>query len=225
MLGHVDLAAHLADPRHVPPFEFFRYVLERTDIGGDVFADGAVAAGRGGDQLAALVAQRHRKPVNFRLGAEADPVVVAEFQEAPDAADEVEHVFLGKGIVERQHRHRVADLGEAPGRLRTDFLRRRIAGDQFGKSGLDGIEALAQRVVFGVRNLRRVFLIVGFVVALDFQRQPLQLDLGLRLGERIDRGGSFCLRFCYHNVPSFRDGPKDQTRNLEIPGSRFARPE
>ncbi len=22
---------------------------------------------------------------------------------------------------------------------------------------------------------------------------------------------------------SFRDGPKDQTRNLEIPGSRFAR--
>jgi hypothetical protein len=24
--------------------------------------------------------------------------------------------------------------------------------------------------------------------------------------------------------PSFRDGPKDQTRNLEIPGSRFARP-
>jgi hypothetical protein len=25
-------------------------------------------------------------------------------------------------------------------------------------------------------------------------------------------------------VTSFRDGPKDQTRNLEIPGSRFARP-
>jgi hypothetical protein len=24
--------------------------------------------------------------------------------------------------------------------------------------------------------------------------------------------------------PSFRDGPQDQTRNLEIPGSRFARP-
>ena len=25
-------------------------------------------------------------------------------------------------------------------------------------------------------------------------------------------------------MPSFRDGPKDQTRNLEIPGSRYARP-
>jgi hypothetical protein len=26
------------------------------------------------------------------------------------------------------------------------------------------------------------------------------------------------------HTPSFRDGPKDQTRNLEIPGSRFAHP-
>jgi hypothetical protein len=27
------------------------------------------------------------------------------------------------------------------------------------------------------------------------------------------------------SIPSsFRDGPQDQTRNLEIPGSRFARP-
>jgi len=25
-------------------------------------------------------------------------------------------------------------------------------------------------------------------------------------------------------APSFRDGPKDQTRNLEIPGSRFRAP-
>jgi hypothetical protein len=24
---------------------------------------------------------------------------------------------------------------------------------------------------------------------------------------------------CFLNTPSFRDGPKDQTRNLEIPGS------
>ncbi|MEA2915385.1 MAG: ral L-amino acid transport system substrate-binding protein, partial [Bradyrhizobium sp.] len=29
---------------------------------------------------------------------------------------------------------------------------------------------------------------------------------------------------CWPIGPSFRDGPKDQTRNLEIPGSRFARP-
>ncbi len=27
-----------------------------------------------------------------------------------------------------------------------------------------------------------------------------------------------------NSSPSFRDGPKDQTRNFEIPGSRFARP-
>ncbi|HYS86126.1 MAG TPA: hypothetical protein VEN78_14155, partial [Bradyrhizobium sp.] len=53
-----------------------------------------------------------------------------------------------------------------------------------------------------------------------------QLDLGLRLGERSDIGRSFCFGFCYHGrsySSSFRDGPQDQTRNLEIPGSRFAR--
>jgi hypothetical protein len=28
----------------------------------------------------------------------------------------------------------------------------------------------------------------------------------------------------YSSTSSFRDGPKDQTRNLEIPGSPFGRP-
>ena len=110
LLGHVDLAAHLADLGHVAALELLRHVLERADIGGDVLALGAVAAGGGGDEFAALVAQRHRQPVDLRLGAEVDPVVLAELEEAADAADEVEHVLLGKGVVERQHRHRVPDL-------------------------------------------------------------------------------------------------------------------
>src|SRR6202011_4525492 len=70
--------------------------------------------------------------------------------------------------------------------------------------------ALAQRGVGSVGNLRRIFLIIMLVVALDFERQPLQLDLGLRLGEGVDGGGSFCFGFCYHGgsySPSFRDGP------------------
>ena len=93
LLGHVDLAAHLADVGHVAALQFFRHVLERADVGGDVLALGAVAAGGGGDELAVLVAQRHRQPVDLRLGAEVDPVVVGELEEAPDAADEVEHVL------------------------------------------------------------------------------------------------------------------------------------
>ena len=75
LLGHVDLAAHLADLGHVAALQLLRHVLERADIGGDVLALGAVAAGRGGDEFAALVTQRHRQPVDLRLGAEIDLVV------------------------------------------------------------------------------------------------------------------------------------------------------
>ena len=172
LLGHVDLAAHLADIRHVAAFEFLRHVLQRADVGGDIFADRAVAARRGRDEFAVFIAQRHRQPVDLRLGAEGDLVVFAQFQEAANAGDEIDDVLFRKGIVERQHRHRMAHLGEAPGWLRSDFLRRRIAGDEFRKSGFDGIEALAQRVVVGVRNLRRIFLIIKLVMTLDLERQP-----------------------------------------------------
>ncbi len=224
MLGHVDLAAHLAHFRHIAAFELLRHVLERADIGGDVFALGAIAAGGGGDEFALLVAQRHREPVDFRLGAEGD-LVVLELEEALDAGDEIQHVRFRKRVVERQHRHRVSNLGKAAGRLGADLLRRRVAGDELRKSGLDGVEALAQRVVCGVGNLRRIFLVVGPVMALDLQRQAFQLDLGFRLGEGFDVGMDHFFGFCDHDGhinPSFRNGPQDHIRNLRH--RRFQQP-
>ena len=86
LLGHVDLAAHLADLGHIAALQQFRHVLKRANIGGDIFALGAVAARGGGDEFAAFVTQRHREPVDFRLGAEVDLVVVAEPEETADAA-------------------------------------------------------------------------------------------------------------------------------------------
>jgi hypothetical protein len=66
-------------------------------------------------------------------------------------------------------------------------------------------------------------------------------DLGIEVGQPVDRfivdaaviverrrrdrkrafglGGEFCHRCLFLSLLSFRDGPKDQTRNLEIPGS------
>ncbi len=114
LLGHVDLAAHLADLGYVAAPELFRHVLERADIGGDVFALGAVAARGRGDEFASLISQRHREPVDLRLGAEIDPFVFAELEEAADAADEIQHILLGKGVVERQHRQCVPDFPEFP---------------------------------------------------------------------------------------------------------------
>ena len=78
LLGHVDLAAHLADFRDVLPLEPLRHFLDRADIGGDVLALGAVAAGGGGDEFAVLVAQRHRKAVDLRLGGKGDLLVVGQ---------------------------------------------------------------------------------------------------------------------------------------------------
>src|SRR5439155_29720 len=98
LLGHVDFAAHLANLRHVPAFELFRYVLQRADIGGDIFAHGPVAERRGGDEFASLITQRYREPVDFRLSAEGDLVGVAEPQEAPYAGDEIDYVGLRKVI-------------------------------------------------------------------------------------------------------------------------------
>lgn len=121
LLGHVDLAAHLADIRDVAALQLLRHVFESADVGGDVLALRTVAARRRGDELAALIAQRHRQTVDLRLGGEIDLVVV-ELQEAHDAADKVAHVLFRKGVVERQHGHGVAHLPEPPRRCRADFL-------------------------------------------------------------------------------------------------------
>ena len=56
MLGHIDLAAHFADVRYIAALELFRHILKRADVGGDVLALRAVAAGCGRDKFAALVA-------------------------------------------------------------------------------------------------------------------------------------------------------------------------
>ena len=165
------------------PFELLRHVFQRADIGGDVLALGAVAAGGGGDEFAVLVAQRHGEPVDLRLGAEGDFLVVAQFEEAADAGDEIDDVLLRERVVERQHRQRVADFLELAGRRAPDPARRRIRPHEVGEALLDRRVALAQRVVGGVADGRLVLLVIALVVRGDLGRQPGQLGLGLRFGQ------------------------------------------
>ena len=186
VLGHVDFAAHLAHRRHAPALEPVRNVLQRFHVGGDVLALAAVAARRAGDQLAVLVAQRHRQAVDLRLGAEGDLLVVRQTQETADAADKIDDVLFRERIVERQHRHRVPHLGEARRRRRADTLRQAFERAQLREARLDRGVALPQPVVFGVRDRRRVVLVVAPVVLGDLGREPRVLGLRLLFGEVFD---------------------------------------
>ena len=72
--------------------------------------------------------------------------------------------------------------GAAPTRLRQAFQRA-----QLRKTRLDRTIALAQLVVFGVRNRRRVVLIIAAVVPGDLGREPRMLGLGLLFSQFVDR--------------------------------------
>ena len=55
----------------------------------------AVAARRGADQFAVLVAQRQRQAVDLRLGDQCRNMIGIELEKAPDALDEFGHVLVG----------------------------------------------------------------------------------------------------------------------------------
>ena len=119
-LRHIDLAAHLEHVGRVA-VQPLRDVGDGADIGGDVLAGRAVAAGRGEDQRALLVAQRAGQAVDLGLGGERDlGVVSARFRKRRTRADEIGHLLVGEGIVEAEHRQRVrgpwrdAPAGAAP---------------------------------------------------------------------------------------------------------------
>ncbi len=172
-----------------------RHVLDRADIRRHILAFRAVAARGRHDKLALFVAQRTGKPVDLRLGGDNEFVLVGKLQKAPDAVDEVPNVFFREGIAERKHRHRVPHFSELAGRRRTHLAREARQRMEFGELPLDRLIALAQGVVFGVGDRRRVLLVVAPVVLLDLELQPHMLGLGFLDGEFFD--GLEPVRFCF----------------------------
>src|SRR5437868_1665906 len=81
----------------------------------------------------------------------------------------------------------MAHLLEALGRLGANPLRGTILADQLEEASIDFVVASAQGVVFGIRNRRRVLLVVALVVLPDFAGQPRELLLRLDIGQLSDR--------------------------------------
>ena len=97
------------------------------EVCGDVLAHRAIAARRALNEHAVLVAQRGREPVDLRLGGEDECQVLVALEEPPAALDEIDHVLIGIGLGEAEHRHRVAHLGKALDRRRPPTFSLRLS--------------------------------------------------------------------------------------------------
>ena len=79
------------------------------------------------------------------------------------------------------------DLAEVLDRRGADPMRGAVGADQIRKTRLDRLVAPAQRVVVGIRDLRRVVAIVAPVVMRDLGREAGQLGGGLLPGQPLRR--------------------------------------
>jgi hypothetical protein len=78
--GQVDLAAHLEHGRKPLSWQAHGDVPDGAQIGRDVLADCAIAAGRAADEHAVFVDQRHRETVDLQLAHVVDGSIGAAFE-------------------------------------------------------------------------------------------------------------------------------------------------
>ena len=116
-LGHEHLAADF-DQRGGVAMQPVGHRFHGAEVGGDVLAFGAVAAGGAADETAVLIGQVDRQAVDLRFGDEHQRFGAAEKPSGPGA--EFGEFGGVERVVERQHRHAVAELGEAALRRAAD---------------------------------------------------------------------------------------------------------
>jgi hypothetical protein len=114
------LAAHLEEVRQAGAPQPAGDVGERAQIGRDVLAGAAVAAGRAAHQPAVVVEQRHREAVDLEL-AEVRRVVGADLALHPGRPGA--QPFEGERVVQTHHPLEVLDRGEQRGDAPGDLLR------------------------------------------------------------------------------------------------------
>ena len=126
-LGHEHLAADF-DQRGSFAMQPVGHRLHGAEIGGDILAFGAVAAGRSAHETSVFVGQIDRQAVDLRLGDETDRSGRAE--KTMRACHEIGKIRDVERVVERQHRHAMPQFGETAIRRAADPVRRRIGADQ-----------------------------------------------------------------------------------------------
>ena len=206
-VAHVNLAAHfqhLGRADKVP-----RNVGDGAGVGGDILADLAVAARRRLHQIAALVAQAQRQPVDLGLGGEVQHTVVAQI--LADALKEIDHIAILERILEAEHRNRVAQLGKALGQRAANLAGRAVGHREVGKPRLEGDQAALERVIVGIRDLRRVVAVIGDIGSFDGARQLVPFGHHLGAGQPFNR-----LAVLHRPIPGCRrSGLRDRSRQVQ----------
>ena len=175
VLGHVDLATDLDVLAETCPLdlltaggrELVRHVCDGQDIGRDVFAGGAVAAGGRAHKLGVAVGQGHAQAVDLKLTGVGHTVVGAGAQGLVGAAQPLVQLGQVHGVVHRVHargvRHRLKLLAH----VAAHTLGIRVGGDQLRVVALKPLELNQQTVELGVGHLRLVQGVVAVGVGVE----------------------------------------------------------
>ena len=173
--GNEDLAADLHLGREVVAGQLLRDFLDGQDVVGDVLAGVAVPAGGGPDQFAVAVEEVDRQAVDLEFREPGGTgAAVAQLGDACLGLGDPGLEFLeGKDVLEAVHPLQMFDGGKGGGHFAAHLLGGRIVGHQFGVHCFDRFEAPEEFVELGVRNGRRVLLVVGKAVFADLFHQVL----------------------------------------------------
>ncbi len=173
---HEHLAAHLEARRDRVAVQLLRDRADGGDVGGDVLARLAVAAGGAADESTVLVEQRDGEAVELGFADERDRIG----DHPLDARVPGGQLLAVEGVVEREHRHHVAHGGERGRRWRADLLERRVGGVERRVLLGEGLELTHQRVELGVGDFRFVVAVVPLAVVADLGRELVSArhDLG-----------------------------------------------
>ena len=184
VVTHIHFAPHVDHARDRRSFQPFGNVPHGADVGGHILALEAVATRRRIGEHAILVAQRTREAVDLRFGDEGQRRICRGFQETAYARDEFRHIGWIERIAERQHRHRMFDLAEFWRGRRAHLLRQRVWGGELRIRGFERSVAPPQSIVIGIRDGRRVVLVIASIVGRDLRAKPRMFGARLISGRR-----------------------------------------
>jgi hypothetical protein len=147
---HVDLAADLDPVRPIVTCELSGDIINCAGIGSDVLTHLPITARCCPHQPAILIGEAERETVDLRFSRDDEFLIGGKTKVAANAGDKLFDILIRKGIVERQHRHAVRDLGKGFGNLDPDPVAWTVGPFQMREAGLDFEVARTQPVIVGI---------------------------------------------------------------------------